>query len=152
MQKFRNQGPNPCHSSDPSHRSDNARSLMYDATGELPKTMVFLKKRSLVKHQHGFLAQFHLERFQICNVLSVNKYIYACILLELYFLMYFRVSSKSFFFFFFWLFRATPMAYGSSQTRGRTGAAAASHSHGHSNTGSERSLQPTPQLTATLDP
>ena len=54
--------------------------------------------------------------------------------------------------FFFFLFRATPLAYGSSQTRGRTGATAAGHSHSHSNMESELHLQPTLQLMATPDP
>ena len=46
------------------------------------------------------------------------------------------------------LFRATPMAYGNSQARGRIGAGAASLCHSHSNAGSEhicdihRSSQP----------
>ena len=56
---------------------------------------------------------------------------------------------------FFWLFRATPVAYGGSQTRGPIGAIAASLHHSHSNTGSELRLAPTPQLTyttATSDP
>ena len=37
----------------------------------------------------------------------------------------------------FLLFRATPVAYGSSQARGPTGAAAAGLHHSHSNMGSE---------------
>ena len=41
-----------------------------------------------------------------------------------------------FFFFPFLLFRAAPMAYGSSQARGRIGAIAAGLHHSHSNTGS----------------
>ena len=54
----------------------------------------------------------------------------------------------------FGLFRATPIAYGGSQARGRIGAAAAClhHSHSHSHARSELYLQPAPQLTATLDP
>ena len=55
-------------------------------------------------------------------------------------------------FFFFLLFRAPPVAYGSSQARGRTGAAAAGLHYSHSDVESEPHLQPTPQLTATLDP
>ena len=53
----------------------------------------------------------------------------------------------SFFQSFFFFFRAAPVAYGGSQTRGRIGATAAGLHHSHSNTGSEQSLQPTPQLT-----
>ena len=54
--------------------------------------------------------------------------------------------------FFLGLFRAIPMAYGSSQARGRIGALAAGLYHSCSNTGSKPFLRPTPQLTATLDP
>ena len=50
------------------------------------------------------------------------------------------------------LFRAAPMAYGSFQARGRIGAVAANLHHSHSNTGSERHLQPIPQLMVMLDP
>ena len=60
-----------------------------------------------------------------------------------------------FFLFFFCLFafsRASPSAYGGSQARGLIGAVATSLYHSHSNVGSEQSLQPTPQLTATPDP
>ena len=42
--------------------------------------------------------------------------------------------------FFFSFFTATPLAYGSSQAKGRIGAAAAGLCHGHSNTGSELHL------------
>ena len=52
---------------------------------------------------------------------------------------------------FFFLVIAIPAAYGSSWARGWIGAAAASLCHSHSNARSEH-LQPTPQLTATLDP
>ena len=48
--------------------------------------------------------------------------------------------------FFFFPFRATPMAYGSSQARGLIGAAAAGLHHSHSNVGSKFRQQPTPQL------
>ena len=47
--------------------------------------------------------------------------------------------------------RAAPAAYGGSQARGLIGAVATSLHQGHSHTGSEPRLQPTPQLTATLD-
>ena len=50
------------------------------------------------------------------------------------------------------LFRATSVAYGSSQPRGHIGAAAAGLRHSHSSTRSEPYLQPTPQLMAALDP
>ena len=57
-----------------------------------------------------------------------------------------------FFFFFFLLFRATPVAYRSSQSRGRTWAVAASLHHKYSNAESEPRLPPIAQLGATLDP
>ena len=53
-------------------------------------------------------------------------------------------------FFFFLFFRAAPAAYGGSQTRGQR--AAVPPSLHHSSTRSEPRLQPTPLLTATLDP
>ena len=55
-------------------------------------------------------------------------------------------------FFFFFLFRVTPVSYGSSQARGHIGATTASLGHNHSNTQSQPLLQPTPQLTATQEP
>ena len=51
----------------------------------------------------------------------------------------------------FGLFRATPMAYGGSQTKGPMGAVAAALHHSHSNSGSEPHLPLTPQLMATPD-
>ena len=61
-------------------------------------------------------------------------------------------AAMGFFFFFFGLFRASLVAYGGSQARGRFGAAAAGLHHSHSNTGSEPCLRPTPQLMAMPDP
>ena len=57
-----------------------------------------------------------------------------------------------FFFFFFYLFRATPVAYGGSQGRGRIGAVAAGLHHSHINTGSEPHLGHTPWLLVVPDP
>jgi len=60
-----------------------------------------------------------------------------------------------YFFLFIYLFifsRAAPGAYGGSQARGIIGAVAAGLHHSHSNARSEPFLQPTPQLTAMLDP
>ena len=54
--------------------------------------------------------------------------------------------------FYFILFLVYPMAYGSSQARGRIGAAAAGLHHSHSNTKPKPCLQPTPQPMAMLDP
>ena len=56
------------------------------------------------------------------------------------------------YFLFFFFFRAAPAPCGGSQARGRIGAVATSLHQNHSNMRFERSLQPTPQLTATPDP
>ena len=56
------------------------------------------------------------------------------------------------FIYLFFLFRAAPLAYGSSQARGQIGATISSLHHSHSNTGSKPRLQATPQLTAKPDP
>ena len=50
------------------------------------------------------------------------------------------------------LFRAAPMAYGSSRLGGGIWATATSLHHSHRNAGSKPHLRPTPQLTTTLDP
>ena len=55
-------------------------------------------------------------------------------------------------FFSFFIFRAIPVAYGSSQARSWIGAAASCLCRSHSNARSRPCLQPTPQLTATLNP
>ena len=47
---------------------------------------------------------------------------------------------------------AASTAYGGSQARGLIGAVAIRLRQSHSNTGSKPPLQPTPKLTATLDP
>ena len=49
-------------------------------------------------------------------------------------------------------FRATPVAYGISQARGRIGAVMAGLCHSHSKARSETRLQPTPPLMATPEP
>ena len=56
------------------------------------------------------------------------------------------------FYFFFGLFRAAPMACGSSKGSGGIRAVVASLRHSHSNAGPEPHLQPTAQLTVALDP
>ena len=53
--------------------------------------------------------------------------------------------------FIYCLFRATPAAYGGSQTRSRTGAGAAGLRHSHSNTRSPSDIWDLLQLWATLD-
>ena len=52
---------------------------------------------------------------------------------------------------FFFFFRATSAAYGGSQASSWIGAVAAGIHHSHSNSRSEPSLWPTPQLMAMLD-
>ena len=59
---------------------------------------------------------------------------------------------KLFFSFSFCLYRAAPLANGSSQARGRIGVVPAGLHQNHSNNRSSLSLRPTPQLTATPDP
>ena len=56
------------------------------------------------------------------------------------------------FFLIFCLLRATPMAYGGSQSRGLIRATAASLRQSHRNARPKQHLRPTPQLTATRDP
>ena len=53
---------------------------------------------------------------------------------------------------FFFLFRAAPVAYGSSWARGWIRAVAASLHHSYNNARSKRHLQPAPQLEVTPDP
>ena len=55
-------------------------------------------------------------------------------------------------FIFFAISWAAPAAYGGSQARGQIGALAAGLHQCHSKAGSELHLQPTPQVTAKLDP
>ena len=62
------------------------------------------------------------------------------------------ISRMHLFIYLFCLFRATPLAYGRSQTRGWIRAVAAGLHHSHSSTGFEACLWPTPQLTAMPDP
>ena len=77
--------------------------------------------------------------------------------LALFLILVGKLQAYLFFYliFFFGLFafsRATLAAYGGSQSRGLIRVVAAGLHHSHSNKGSEPSLRPTPQLTATLDP
>ena len=63
-----------------------------------------------------------------------------------------KICSRFFVCLFVLLFRAAPMAYGSSQPRGQIGGTVASLHHSHSHVGSQLHLRPTPQLTAMRDP
>ena len=68
-------------------------------------------------------------------------------------LIYRRLKGFFFFcFFFFFFFIDTSCPYWSFQTRGRIQAAVGSLNHSPRNTKSEPHLQPTPQLTTSLDP
>ena len=60
-------------------------------------------------------------------------------------------SFLSLFLSFLLVFRAEPVAYGSSQARGRIGAAAAGLDHSHSNMGFEPYMLFMPQFMGTLD-
>ena len=62
------------------------------------------------------------------------------------------LEKKNFFFVFLPFLVPAPGAYGGSQARSPIGAVATGLHHSHSNVGSEPCLQPTLQLTATLDP
>ena len=55
---------------------------------------------------------------------------------------------QDWFFFFFCLFRAAPVAYGSSWARGLIGAVDASLQHSHSNMAAKLQLRPTPKVMA----
>ena len=61
----------------------------------------------------------------------------------------FQMSAYVFCFVLVLHFRATSVAYGSSQARGGIGATTAGLHHSHSNAGSESHLRPTPRLVAT---
>ena len=65
--------------------------------------------------------------------------------------LYHSHGNTGFFFGLFAISWAAPAAYGGSQARGPVGAVATGLRQSHSNVGSEPRLQPTPQLTATLD-
>ena len=65
---------------------------------------------------------------------------------------FFLIFIFNFYLFTYLLLRATPLAYGRSQVRGRFRATAASLHHSHSNMGSEPYLQSTLQLTTTSNP
>ena len=58
----------------------------------------------------------------------------------------------NFILFFFAFSKAASAAYGGCQARGPIGVVATGLRQSHSNTGSEPCLQPTSQLTETLDP
>ena len=65
---------------------------------------------------------------------------------------YMFLKNSYLFIYVIYLFRATPVAYGSFQARDRIRAAADGLHHGHSNARSEPRLRPMPQLAVALDP
>ena len=124
------QGLNLSHSFDLHHSCSNIRSLTHCATVGTPKY-------NLTSSDFGVSSLF------FCIQGECLTYLILVPAQELYSFFFFSFS--------FCLFRAAPLAYGSSQARGES-AAAASLCHSHSNTRSEPCLRPTPQLTATRDP
>ena len=109
------------------------------SAGHTPQTHKQVRPRMGVLQQEG----------QQTFIINKGQMVY---LWNVYFRKLFFSFLLFFFFFFFFSFSATPLAYGSSQARGRIGAAAADLRHSHGNTGSEPHLHPTAHFTATLDP
>ena len=75
---------------------------------------------------------------------ALLKIFFSCFI---YFILFYFVL-----FYFICPFKAIPMAYGGSQTRGPIRAVATNLCQNHSNAGSKPRLHPTPQLTAMPDP
>lgn len=63
--KFPGQGLNLCHSSDPSHRSDNARALIHRTTRELQIFFSYVEHVGGERHRHGLLSHSTLNGLQI---------------------------------------------------------------------------------------
>ena len=131
------------------------------ATGAVKKTLKFFFEANFVyieMHEFSVYTCWVLTHASTCQDILpyFRKFHHNCcqlipayILLEVTtFLSFFYCS---FLFIYFLLFRAAPVAYGSSQAMGWIGAAAASLCHSHSTAGSELSLWPTPQLMAAPD-
>ena len=102
---------------------------------------------------------YGLKSMQMNFIRQPSLCLLFCLLLRLHLSKYHLLSDRGYqitgfvtFFFFFYLFRAIPTAWGSSQSRGHSGAAAASLCHSHSNMGSEPCWRPTSQLMAMQDP
>ena len=90
-------------------------------------------------------AQYPKDSYYLCSMKIIR------LTVNLFASPYIHIVGYYFFIFLFLLFRAAPMAYGSSQARGQIEATAACLHHSHSNSGSEQCLQLTPQLMAMLD-
>ena len=117
---------------------------------------------NMLQRFHGGFMAGTISTTVAKSTININIYIYYMYLLWLFLLSFFsdmQVGVIPFNYeekiikankFFFCLFRATPMAYGGSQARGRIRATAAKlqHSHSNTNTISELHLRPTPQLIA----
>ena len=87
-----------------------------------------------------------------CRGLTV-LYLFHCMYQKLWLFCFSFLKIYLFIYFVFLPFsRATPEAYGDSLARGPIWASASGLLQSHSNTGSEPSQQPTPQLTAMPDP
>ena len=95
--------------------------------------------------QRGMRAMNHFDARRKLCLLSIYLIPLKNVLLGVFYFLFL-------FFVFFAISWATHTAYGCSQARGRVRAIAAGLHQSHSNAGSELSLQPTPQLTATPDP
>ena len=108
-------------------------------------TVSGLTFRSLIH----FIFVYGVSEYSNFIVLHVSGHFPQHHLLRIFAIVY---SCFFFFFFSFSLFRATQGVYGSLWARGQIGATAADLQHSHSNAGSKLHLQPTPQLTAMLDP
>ena len=92
-----------------------------------------------------FLMNFNLSLHIYISVISPNMFFFFFILESLFSFFYFSFS-------FFFLFRASLVACGSSQARGRIRATTAGIHHSYSKARFEPYLWPTPQLTAKPDP
>ena len=98
--------------------------------------------------QSGFVDFLCMLPIYIC-ILNI-PFTFYCLSFTFFVFSSFQLST--FFRIFFFLFRATPVAYGSSQGRGRIRATAAGPHHSHSNMGSEPRRWPTPSLHHCLIP
>ena len=108
--------------------------------------MIFFFSYSILNHIHS-----------ICTCISIHTHPLQTSWMHLFRPDFWKLAPDPFtytrvFDYFIWLFRATPMAFGSSQARGRIGAAAAGLHLSHSNDRSKLCLWCIPQLTAMLDP
>ena len=96
--------------------------------------------------QHRILNPLSEARDRTHNLMVTSQICFCCAIMGNLFYVF------NFYFFCLMLFRAALVAYGGSQARGLIGAVATSLPQSHSNAGSKPRLQPTPVLTAILDP